>query len=586
MYQDPTALYLPRRPEHEVPGRRVFHLYPTERIVLFLAGITFAVSGLTLLWRANAQALVAIPKDGGMHTEGVIGSPRFINPVLATSETDLDLTSLTYAGLLARRPDGELEPELAESYMISEDGTEYTFTLRKGLTFHDGAPLTANDVAYTIQVIQEPTVKSPRFPNWDGVNVEVVDEHTIRFTLQEPFAPFIENTTVGIIPRHIWGALSPDEFPHSQYNVTPVGAGPYAFEEVMRDTGGIPSLYELRSFDEYALGKPHIRTLAFRLAKNQAELMGYFRRGEVDAIHGVTPAELEDLSSRGAMHVLRVPLMRTYAVFFNHNRSPVLLHDEVRQALDMAAPKERLVEAIFKGYATALSGPLPPSIAPRATEQPQPEARIDTARSILEEAGWERPAEGGPYAKEGKDGVETLRMSLATANTPDLAASAEAVAAAWRELGAEVEVKLFEPSDLTQNIIRPRRYEALLFGLVTGTELDLYAFWHSSQRNDPGLNIAQFADIDTDGILEKARAETDPAKRLEHTVQVAQRIESRTPAAFLYSPDFLYVTNGRTQNITLRHVTDASDRFAGVELWHVETDRVWPFVQRLLDWKG
>ena len=167
---------------------------PLEKVVGFLLLTTAIVSGTLLASSARDKTLIDMPRNGGIYTEGIVGTPRFANPLLAVSGPDRDLTAVVYAGLMKRNATNELVPELAQEYSVSTDGTVYTFTLKDGLTFHDGTPLTADDVVYTIKQAANPAVRSPLYANWEGVKVEAKDARTVSFTLPEPYAPFIENT--------------------------------------------------------------------------------------------------------------------------------------------------------------------------------------------------------------------------------------------------------------------------------------------------------------------------------------------------------------------------------------------------------
>lgn len=583
-------------------------LSPFERAFVGLLVLIVLVSGTYLLYQLNDTTLEEVPRQGGRLVEGIVGTPRFINPLLAISNADKDLAALVYAGLLTRNADGELVPELAESYTISEDGTIYTFTLRENLTFHNGESLTSEDVSFTIERASTGAVRSPVFANWEGVTVETPDARTVVFTLPEPYAPFIENARLGILPKHIWDGLSSEEFPHSQFNVTPVGSGPYKVTTVTRDGSGIPSRYELVAFEEYSLGKPHIDALQFRLYGSDEEAIAAYLSGEVDSIGGIAPTYVEEILNTlekpdTAIH--RAPLMRTFGIFFNHNRQPIFLRDEVREALDEATPKKAVVGEILRGYGTELSAPLPSHVVTRIIEQHeattstevaeeevveeeddggerQPANHMERARLILEDAGWERN-ESGIYVRETDDETITLSVTLSTVNTPELVQAAERIAESWREVGVQVELKVFEPTDLTQSVIRPRRFDALLFGMVVGHELDLYAFWHSSQRNDPGLNIAQFADIETDSLLENMRTQHNEEERAALYYEFLDRIGSLQAAIFLYSPDFIYVVNDRIHNVSLHPIAEPCERFDTVHEWYIQTDRVWPFVKDVID---
>ena len=231
---------------------------PAERLLLYILSIALGVSAFVLLANVNQAVSTEVPTRGGSLTEGAVGTPRFINPLLAVSQTDQDLTTLVYSGLLRAGSGGDYLPDLAESVDISNNGTIYTFHMRKNLTFHDGTPLTSADVLFTVQSAQNPDIKSPRRADWEGVAVAAPDEHTVVFTLPHAYAPFRENATLGILPKHLWENVKPDEFPFSTLNTHPVGSGPYAVKNATLDTTGAPAIYTLAAFLHFALGEPNI----------------------------------------------------------------------------------------------------------------------------------------------------------------------------------------------------------------------------------------------------------------------------------------------------------------------------------------
>lgn len=574
-------------------------LSPFERMVISILFLVAVITGTALLYTANANTLVAFPREGGVYREGIVGTPQFIHPLLAVSEADQDLTALVYAGLMTRNAEGELVPELASGYTISEDKTQYTFTLRDDITFHDGTPLTAEDVVFTVSQAADPSVRSPYALHWHGVTVEAPDARTVVFTLPEPYAPFIENMTLGILPKHIWGGLTPEEFPSSQFNALPVGAGPYRVVTVERDSSGIPARYDLVRFDHYVLDMPYITGITFFLYKSTDDMLKAYQKGVIDAVHGISPERVRNLLSSGVLkehEIIRVPQLRTYAIFFNQNRQPIFLHDEVRAALGLVVPKQQIVDEVLFGYGNPINEPIPAfalagldDIASRAevtdieTMKDGAGDRFEEARALLEEEGWKRRETDGIYERTTSDGSEVLSCSISTVNIPELAQAADMVASAWRELGVEVEVKKHERVDLTQSVIRPRRYDALLFGTVLGHELDLYAFWHSSQRNDPGLNVAEYADIESDALLTKARAESDVHARTALFSSLSTRIQEQHAAIFLYTPDFIYIVRNRVHEVTLHPLTSPEERFDLMQQWYIDTDHLWPFVRDLLE---
>ena len=547
---------------------------------LFLAlAAVLVLSGGGLVYMLQQSLTVDVPSRGGSLSEGLIGSPRFINPVLAISDADRDLTALVYSGLLRATPQGGYTPDLAKGYTVSLDGKIYTFVLRDGATFQDGSAVSADDVVYTVQKAQDPALKSPLRANWDGVLVEAVDLQTVRFTLKSAYAPFIENLTLGILPKARWSGVSDEEFPFSELNAEPVGSGPYKVGSVSRTSSGIPSLYTLDSFNHYALGEPYLGRLYIHFYQSEGALLTALQRSEVDSASGISPGNLKDLP---AADIKTSPLNRIFGVFFNQNQSTVLRDRAVRFALDSAINRTEMVRAVLGGYGTPLYGPVPPALlgGQAPAEGASTSAQLAAAaQTKLVAAGWKLNSSGVLQKTTGtgkKASTVTLQFDLATANVPELRAAAEYLRQTWGAVGAQVNVKIYEQGDLSQNVIRARKYDALLFGEVIGRELDLFAFWHSSQRNDPGLNIAGYTNATADKALEALRQTADTTKRTALINTFFAELQKDVPAVFLYAPNFVYSIPNDIAGVDLGFIETPSDRFLSLPLWHKETDRVWP----------
>jgi peptide/nickel transport system substrate-binding protein len=554
----------------------------TERLIFYVCFGILLASSLTLLWRLNTHFLVEVPAHGGTLTEGIVGSPRFINPLLAISDADRDMTALVYSGLLKPTLDGTLVGDLAKTYSVSEDGLTYTFILKDKIFFHDNTPVTADDVVFTIQKAQDPALKSPKRANWEGVEVKKVSDTEVQLILKQSYAPFLQNATMGILPKHIWKDTSADEFPFSLVNIEPIGSGPFKVGSVKKGTSGAPNLYSLNAFKKYADGQPFLSQIVLRFYTNETNLLAALKAGQIESVNSISPTEAEKLEKAGE-RIEGVPLPRIFGVFFNQNEAPVLANKEVRLALDRALPKQAIVDTVLHGYGTTIDNPIPPGIireetlsAPDGSETP--EERIVAARKILENAGWKMGTSTNMMTRTVKKEITKLSFSLVTSNAPELKESAELMKKAWEKLGAEVDLKIFESGDLNQNVIRPRKYGALLFGEIVGRDLDLFAFWHSSQRNDPGLNISLYTNIKADKLLEEARKEIDAEKRLEKYKLFEDEVRKDVPAVFIYSPDFLYALPRKIQGVSLNHLTVPSERFIGANLWYIKTEHVWEFL--------
>ncbi len=546
----------------------------TEKVVFFFFVTVFVLSGLSLLFQVNRLFLVEVPDHGGTLSEGIIGSPRFINPLLASSDIDKDLTSLIYSGLLKINSDGDLVPDLAESYNISSDSLTYTFILKDNLYFHDGTKLTTDDVVFTVEKAQDSGLKSPREANWSGVKIERINDKTLSFTLKQPYSPFIQNATLGILPKHIWNKASIEEFPFSQFNTKAVGSGPYEIDSISYTGSGLPSEYHLKSFSKYANGEAYISSLIIKSYPNDKDLVDAYKNKDVESLHGVSPKQLPDLDVQSD-EILLSPLPRVFGVFFNQSAAPVFLNKEVRQALSVATDRQEIVDSIIGGYGQPIDGPVPPkSILSENTPSETPDVRIEKAKAILKAKGWKQDDTGIFQKKEGKN-TTTLSFSISTGNAPELKDTAYILQRQWAKIGAQVEVKIFEIGDLNQNVIKTRKYDSLLFGEVIGKDMDLYPFWHSKERVSPGLNIALYTNAKVDKLLEKIRNTSDAKSQKDSLDSFNTEIQKDIPAVFTYSPYFIYIVPKNVKNVDLGRLVTPSERFNGISEWYIETNSVW-----------
>ena len=542
----------------------------TERLIFTLLGIIILVLSFISFSKLYASLLIEVPSQGGSYVEGIVGTPRFINPVLATSDADRDLSALIYSGLMKATSDGGFIPDLAETYSISEDGLEYTFTLKEGLTFHNNSLLTASDVVFTIESIQEPFIKSLKRGAWEGVLVEAMDDRTIVFTLSQPYAPFIENTTIGIIPESIWGNINIDEFTFSIYNTEPVGSGPFAFKKLKKDSFRSPSEYQLKAFNNYSLGAPYLEKIFIKLFPSESELVEAFENGKVDNIGGINTLITKEYEEVAAT-IHKADLPRIFGVFFNQSQNDILLNPTVRKALDISIPRDKIVLDVLEGYGSPIDTP----IGTLEYTSGSHEENLRAAQDMLEANGWLLNPNTGIREKTKGSDTLPLAFTLSTGDKRDLKFTAEALKEAWKKIGVDLIVNVYESGDLNQNIIRPRKYEALLFGEIIGRELDLYPFWHSSERNDPGLNIALYANITADDILERLRTTVDAEEKKKLLDELSAEINEDTPALFLYSPQYTYITKSNIQDISLGQITLPSERFTDIHTWYLETNNVW-----------
>jgi len=529
----------------------------------------------------NNSYLRTTPAPGGTLVEGIIGTPRFINPALAVTRADQDMTALIYAGLMKINEDGELVPDIAESVTVSDDGTTYNFILRKDVRFHDDTPLTARDVAFTIGLIQNNDLKSPLRGNWVDVNVEEINEYELNIVLEEPYTPFIENFTLGILPRHIWSELPIELVPFSQKNTEPIGSGPFYINRSHQNDDGLIDSYSLKKFTQN--GPVILSAIEVKFYQNEEALEAAFAKKEITSTVYLPVDLTKTITADYDYAVIEEPLPRVFAVFFNQNRAPALRDTTVRLALGAAIDRPALVEAALDGYGVPIVTPVPatnPEVDSDSQTSPEGSASSSRERAvnILVKGGWIKNT-AGAWEKRIDGEVRILAVTLKTSNTQVFEETASFLARSWRELGIEVQIEQFEQSDLLQAVIRPRDFEALLFGLDMNRAVDLYPFWHSSQREDPGLNIAQYANIEVDRLLETARTASTTEQKAAAVLATTNIMGREAPALFLYVPNFVYVIDSRVTTAPMNKLSRPSERFMNIESWHMNTDKLWPIFQ-------
>lgn len=545
-----------------------------ERVVFGLLVLTMTVSVIGIISTVNRSISVLTPVRGGSYTEGLLGSPRFINPVLANTESDRDLSHVIYSGLM-RESGALLTPDLAEEYTVSEDEKVYTFTLREDVMFHDGVPLTADDVVFTIERIQNASLNSPLQTAWRGVQVKKIDMRTVEFTLIEPYGNFLENTVVGILPQHIWQNFNTEQFMLAEENIQAIGSGPFKVANIQRNRAGLPTTMTLKSFKSKDGHASYLKRLTFKFYANEDSLITAFQKNDIDGLGGVDPDKAVSLAEKDNVVVYHESLPRVFGIFFNKNQQTLFLDKNVAEALNKAINKDAIVRRVLSGYGTPLNGPLPPSTpgytTPTKDSLLTAEDRLTEARSLLEKAGWRLNKETGLREKNG----ETLTFSLATSNTPELKEVATMVKEQLASIGVTMQIQIFETGNLEQDVIRPRTYDALLFGQALQYDTDLFAFWHSSQRNDPGINVAMLANTRVDDLLNKAFRENDRSERAELYKELAKEINDTSSAVFLYSPHYLYLQKKGVQGVTIAGLRTASDRFNQIPEWFKNEQFLW-----------
>ena len=523
--------------------------------VFFVIAI-ISLSGIIWQWQKKTTTIVKV--EGGSFTEGIIGTPRFINPVLAQSQSDKDLTQLIFGSMISKDTEGQNVFYLAESLTVSDDRKTYTLKLKDDLYFHDGQAITIDDVIFTIEKIQDPSIKSPLQNKWDGISIEKEDSLTARFILLQEYSDFENNLSLGILPKHIWEDIKSDEFIFSLYNSNPIGSGNYQVHQIHKEKTGIPSSYILKKTKQ---SDAYISEIELIFYENENELIQAYRKGSIDAAYGLSAnKETRDLFDNEYGTTGKLP--RIFGLFFNQNKQELLKDGDLRELIKNSIQREDIINQIFAGYAYPINNPL----GNIYQEQKQDTLLLEEK---IEDDGWKKN-EQGIYSKSSGDTEKILSLDLSTPNTEELIELAQQIKTTLKEKGIHINIRIFDEADLHQKVIRPRDYEILLFGYMLEKETDLYAFWHSSQKNDPGLNISLYSNSVVDKELEKLRKDKSTA----NLTIIENEIDKDTPAVFIYSPAFTYLLPEKIKGEYIS-IIEKQDRYADIENWYIYTRSIW-----------
>ncbi|MBT4310895.1 MAG: hypothetical protein HOD49_10825, partial [Anaerolineae bacterium] len=290
--------------------------------------ITLILVGVLLLSQqpnAGVQTIFTQPTSGGVYTEALIGSMSRFNPLLdRNNAADRDVNRLLFSGLIRFDSRGMPLPDLAEAWGTSQDGTIYNFSIRPNAVWHDGTGVTTDDVIFTIDLIKNDISFYPADVKslWDEVEIKRLDEKTMQFRLPEPFVPFLDYLTFGVLPQHLLGAIPADQIANADFNLNPIGSGPYQFDHLLVEDGQITGVV-LTAFDKYHGQQPYIPQMVFRYYPSSASALDAYRQGEVLGISQITSNVLDDalLEEKLSLYTSRRPELSL--IFFNLDNGEV-----------------------------------------------------------------------------------------------------------------------------------------------------------------------------------------------------------------------------------------------------------------------
>lgn len=555
----------------------------TEKRTFFIAVVLFLVSVVGLGARQYDRATEVIPDFGGSYTEAIVGAPQYLNPLLAPlSDVDSDITSLVFSSLFRYNAKQELQQDLVTNYTVSEDNLTYTFQLRNDVKWHDGEPLTVDDVLFTILAIQDPLYQSPLADSLKGVEATRVDDQTISLKLSKPFAPFLTLLTFSILPQHLWFNVPPQNITLTELNIKPVGSGPFKFSKLTKNSDGNIKSLQLVANELYYSQLPYLNELNFVFYPDQQSALEGLKSKKAQGLSLVPAAEKEEVEKKNgdiAFYTLHIP--QYTAVFFNQKQNKILQEFVIRRALAYGTDRADLITNALEGQGEELYSPILPwytSAAPEA-EVERYALNVVEANKLLEDAGWKYPenrtAEDGSFVPRQKDGTK-IEFTLSTVDLPEYTQVAELLRAQWEKIGVKVTIAVYTREDIQTQVIRNRSYDALLFSEISAADPDPYAFWHASQQSYPGLGLSIFRNTTIDQVLAEGRRTANPEERKNKYVEFQKQFANDLPALMLYHPWYVYGVDEKIKGIPEHvYIPALSDRLEEGLVWYINSQRIW-----------
>lgn len=534
--------------------------------IIALLGIVLLAAVLTTT--AREMIVVEAPAKGGVYREAVVGLPRNINPLYSFgNDLDEDLTGLIFQGLVALNERGEPVPALAESWEISPDQQTYTFHLRRGVRWDDGAPFTARDVMFTVGVLQSEGFGLTGQPAsaylsqlWSSVAVEQIDDYTVSFRLQQPLASFLSDNTIGILPEHLWRDVAVADMPQSMFNLQPVGAGPWRLAELTAAGARLePNPY-------WSGEKPLLNAIEFRFFGDYASAFAAYQAGEVDGVSRILPQDLPAAQDSDTMNVMSAPLARQALLFFNHTDSnlPFFAEKEVRQALWLALDIPTLLETALNGQAIPSDGPIMPGTWAYAAPA-KPAQDLARAAELLTQAGW--VDSNGDGVRERGDTSLTFDLM---GNDPVLT---QAIADQWKAIGVWAKPQQVSLVNLAADYLSQRHFQAAITHWQLAGDPDPYPIWHSTQVTN-GQNYTGWSNPRADELMEQGRSTTDQGRRMQLYQEFQQIFADELPALPLYFEIYNYGISDAVHDVTVGRLNEPWERFRTANQWYMLTENV------------
>lgn len=624
-----------------------------EKLIVNLLFLVIFIGLVFLVIRFCKNNLKVYPDFGGEYIEGMIGSPKNINPLYNSArDVDSDISRLVFSSLFKRDKDGGIVEDLASEYSVSENNLEYLVKIKDNVRWHHGDYLKADDIIFTFEAIENIEYGSPLRSSFVGVSIQKVDDFSVLFTLEEPYAPFLELLTFGILSYDLWSNIPSQNAFLNELNIKPIGSGPYKFKSLTKNKAGDIKDFTLVPNLDYYGQVPYIGKIVFKFYNNYNELVSALNSNQVNGISYLPYGLKSDLVSQNSLNFNKLNLPQITSVFLNRKKNSLLEDKNFRELLSKLIDKDKICNELFSGNAGVANGPILPNSSSFNNDIQVVGYNYTEANSSLDEAGWsvlqvyetdlslireviqldkevkeleskmgedkqdsefyeeyqgllqkliDRKAtlEGLNNWEEKKYIIENfsladqdllgawrfknssdknkkydfLVINLTTVDLIDNIMVAEFIKSSWEAVGIRTTLKTINPNQVQSEIVKQKNFEALLLSQVLGSDQDNYAFWHSSQIGESGLNISEYKNKEVDKLLEETRLSSDLEDKNTKFKKFQEILNNDFPVIFLYYPTYSYVQNKKIKGFDFSSILNPADRFNNIANWYIKVNR-------------
>lgn len=565
------------RHAHKFIISRIDNIRSVQRhVILWLLGVGLlvALAGAQVVWFQRSYMMLG-PVSGGVYAEAVRGPVTTLNPLYASSSAELAASHLLFSSLYDYDASGHIRGDLATSTYIGAGGKEYVITLRPNAKWHDGQPVTAHDVVYTVGLMKDPATRAlgGLRSTWKDINVVAVDDKTVKFTLSSVNAAFPQALTFSVLPQHVLGKIPSQSLRENGFSNMPIGSGPFQMKRLqLINEAESRKVVHMAAYEKYYKGAPKLGRFQLHVFGATPNIINALRTGEVTAATDIAKEDLGSIN-KTLYDVSAKPLNSGVYAIFNTTQS-ILKDKKVRQALQTGTNTLQVRKAVSDDlqdlYLPFVNGQI------EGTGLPNPPA-YDTKKAavLLDEAGWKVAAQG----IRTKDG-QPLKVRVVTIKDRDYERVLEALAGQWRQLGIDLETQVIDPEDptqdFTQRTLQPRDYDVLINRLNIGADPDVYAYWHSSQANTLGRNYSNYSNPASDDALVAGLSRLELDLRGVKYKAFARQWLDDAPAIGLYQANMYYIHGKTSETITAdEKIITPSERYGGVIYWTVDKGPVY-----------